>query len=55
MPVEIKELVLRATVEAPSASEEPGEGNGSTDEQREEIIAACVREVLRIIERARER
>ena len=56
MPIEIRELVIRARVNpgderpaarpAPAARETPG---------NEEMIQACVREVLRVLEDRRER
>jgi len=66
MPIEIRELVIRATVD-------PGESGGgggcgeatsprpdsaaSADESgpEESVVQACVREVLRILEEKRER
>ena len=56
MPVEIKELVIRAVVDL-------GRGRGPDDERRrpgrpgrrEAIVQACVRQVLRILEKKRER
>ncbi len=52
MPVEIKELVIRAVVDR-----EPGEGEGAAGapSERDAIVQACVREVLRILEKSRER
>ena len=53
MPVEIRELVIRATVGAPRTSET------TTSEPREreveEIVALCVEQVLEILRRERER
>ena len=54
MPVEIKELTIRATVvdtdatNLVSSREEPSE-------QKEEIITACVQQVLKILETRKER
>ncbi len=55
MPVEIKELIIRATITGDSEEgrPEPGDTVGSPD--REEIISACVDQVLKIIERSKER
>ena len=54
MPVEIKELIIRANIvdshSTPSESEI--EGNYG---QKHEIIAACVAQVLKILERQQER
>lgn len=54
MPVEIRELIIRATVvnNAAGSSGEVGEGSGGGDGA---TIAACVEQVLKILERRRER
>jgi hypothetical protein len=64
MPVEIKELVIRAVVHqdagpasgpgaaAPGAS---ATGDGVESEHREAIVAAAVKEVLRILRASKER
>ena len=53
MPVEIRELVIRATVSAPHAGETAG---GETpDQDREELVAMCVEQVLEILRREKER
>ncbi len=56
MPVEIKELVIRAVVDLDRGREmgDEGDGRGAPDE-RESIVQACVRQVLRILEKSRER
>ncbi len=56
MPVEIKELVIRAAVDSDRGREpdERGDGPGAASE-REAIVQECVRQVLRILEKARER
>ncbi len=56
MPVEIKELVIRAVVDL-DRSREPGDGGDgqSVPSARDEIVQACVRQVLRILEKSRER
>jgi hypothetical protein len=55
MPVEIRELVIRA-VTTPEAqdSEQPAQAQLS-DEEREAIIQECVRQVLRILQKKKER
>jgi hypothetical protein len=63
MPVEIKELVIRAVVhqEARQVNEhgaaEPGAsaGSGVEPEERDAIVAAAVKEVLRILRASKER
>jgi len=55
MPVEIKELVIRAVVEPPSGrGAQPSEVDTS-DSREQEIVQICVREVLRILRMAEER
>lgn len=49
MPVEIRELVIRAVV---GTDEDEPAGN---DHDLDAIVAECVREVLRVLERNRER
>lgn len=62
MPVEIKELVIRAVVHQEAArpgargAEPSGEGARAAEpEDREAIVAAAVREVLRILRSSKER
>jgi hypothetical protein len=63
MPVEIKELVIRAVVhqeagQADGHATEPGAsaaGSGVDPEEREAIVAAAVKEVLRILRASEER
>ncbi len=58
MPVEIKELVIRA-VALPSSSQGKGGSTADSDSgamaQNEATVEACVKEVLRILRRAKER
>ncbi len=53
MAIEIKELVIRATVQ----SDEKGgqQQNKKNDDEKEEIISECVEQVLRVLERSRDR
>jgi hypothetical protein len=59
MPVEIRELVLRAVIDpnlARGESDSVDEGGPSgAPEDREAIVRECVRQVLRILEKSRER
>ena len=55
MPVEIKELIIRAVAvggEEKSSSASPSQ---VTDTDKEAIVAACVRQILQILKRSRER
>jgi hypothetical protein len=64
MPVEIKELVIRAVVHQEAGQLDghgaamPGASAADTDaepEEREAIVAAAVKEVLRILRASKER
>jgi len=62
MPIEIKELVIRAVVDPTGGpahgqgAAEPGAATASAaPEDRDAIIAAAVKEVLRILRAAKER
>ena len=55
MPVEIKELVIRAVV-VTSAGQYPEHKEVEAPEgDRQALVEACVKEVLRILKRAEER
>lgn len=49
MPIEIKELVIRAIVDDDRSPSDPVDGT------RAELVEECVQEVLRILQRSRER
>ena len=53
MPVEIRELIIRTTVV--NNGGEPGDAGTASSGGDEAIIAACVEQVLQILERQRER
>ncbi|MBV8399619.1 MAG: hypothetical protein JOZ17_12885 [Acetobacteraceae bacterium] len=53
MPIEIRELIIRAVVD-PSLGSESGE-RPDMKLDREALIQACVDETLRILRRAKER
>ncbi|NEQ36045.1 MAG: hypothetical protein F6K40_07000 [Okeania sp. SIO3I5] len=55
MPVEIKELVIRANIVNNNNDENSESESEETTGQKQEIIAACVSQVLKILERQRER
>ena len=53
MPIEIRELVIRAVVEQPR---QPAWGGGELDdEQRAKLVQKCVDEIMRKLRRERER
>jgi hypothetical protein len=56
MPIEVRELVIRAVVEqtARAPSETPQPAARDADE-REALVQACVEQVLRILRREQER
>lgn len=53
MTVEIRELIIRATIA--SGTEVCGTPEAQETEERQAIIAACVDQVLKILERSGER
>ena len=60
MPVEIKELVVRAVVRQGGAEQErlvsgKDSGNRLGGEERDHLLADCVQEVLEILARSKER
>lgn len=57
MPIEIRELHIKATVGATGTKEEQGGTSGSSNEQmdRTKLIAECVEKVLQILRDKKER
>lgn len=55
MPVEIKELIIRAVAEPGGAGGEAEREAAEPDRERQAIVEACVKQVLRILKRSRER
>ncbi len=55
MPVEIRELIIRAIVPGSEGSVDAPPATTLTDEEREAIIEACVRQVLKILKNSQER
>ncbi len=53
MPIEIRELIIRAVVDPRPSSELPSAP--LTDTDRDALVQACVDETLRILRRERER
>ncbi|MDJ0515644.1 MAG: DUF5908 family protein [Trichodesmium sp. MO_231.B1] len=53
MPVEIKELIIRANIV--DSNETNSESQVENTGEKQEIIAACVAQVLKILERKQER
>lgn len=60
MTIEINQLIIRAVVTSGEASVAPSSGVSEPapalrEQDRSEIVAECVRDVLRALERAKER
>ena len=55
MPVEIKELIIRAVVTDDDGEEADMSLRISSEPDRAELVQECVRQVLKILERSRER
>lgn len=55
MPVEIRELVIRATVEPGSEKNESADKARSAAEANGTIVSECVEQVLEILRKERER
>lgn len=58
MPLEIRELVIRASIHDGDASENDSQGqlgNGTNGNNQADIIAACVEQVLAILKEQSER
>jgi hypothetical protein len=55
MPVEIRELIIRAVVTGGEEGAEAIPTTAITDEEREAIIEASVRQVLKILKKSQER
>jgi hypothetical protein len=55
MPVEIKELIIRATAESNRESAQGATGFPMSNEEKDAVIEACVRQVLRILKKSKER
>ncbi len=55
MPVEIRELVIRAVTTPDSQSSETSSQVQLSENEREMIIQECVRQVLKILKKEKER
>lgn len=54
MSVEVRELIVKVTVRAP-ARDDSRSNDQQVDDAREEIVAEAVEQVLRILDRRKER
>ena len=55
MPVEIRELVIRAVATKSADEAQEVAPAQAADDEREAIIQECVRQVLRILQKSKER
>jgi hypothetical protein len=55
MPVEIKELIIRAVAERDQESSRRTPVLSMTGEEKDALVSACVRQVLRILKKSKER
>lgn len=53
MPLEIKELVIRATIDSDAGGKT--ESSKKEEVDRDDVVAECVEQVMRILRRERER
>lgn len=55
MPVEIREMVVRAVVGEPQENAQPYEEPGKKELDRAALVEECVRQVLKALKKSRER
>lgn len=55
MPVEIKELIIRAVVDESDKREHDAPKTWTGSSEKEALLEDCVKQVLRILRRSRER
>jgi hypothetical protein len=55
MPIEIRELIIRAVVSEERGSVGESLEADTTVDDREAIIAACIKQVLKILQQSRDR
>ena len=55
MPVEIKELVIKAEFGSPRQEAPAARGSESAADAKDDLIQECVRQVLEILDRRQER
>lgn len=55
MPVEIKELIIRAIAEKDPDAERGAASSAAPSVDQEAVVRACVKQVLRIMKKSRER
>ncbi len=55
MPIEIRELVIKASVTEGSQGQNPSQGSNSDNQDLSDLITACVDQVLAILKEKSER
>ncbi len=55
MPIEIRELTIKAYVNETPQQPSPGSGGQTGSQDRDQIISACVEQVLQILKDKKER
>ncbi len=55
MPIEIKELHIKINVDEGAGNEKSGTSGANEKKSREAIIAACVEEIMEVLQKQKER
>lgn len=55
MPVEIREIIIRAVLNSPGNAGEADQHPDKRQDDKEMIVQACVNEVMRILKRSKKR
>jgi len=55
MPIEVRELVIRAVVEGSQSSQREGAAADEPGQARQQIVSDCVEQVLEILKNRQER
>ncbi len=55
MPLEIRELVIKATVDGQDGEQGAPQGGGADEEAKEQLVNLCVEKVLEILKEKAER
>ena len=55
MPVEIKELVIRAVVDTKPSDSNDETGTSFSTDDKVDVVESCVRQVLKILKKEKER
>jgi hypothetical protein len=55
MPIQIRELIIKAAIEDVDTGQDTGAGSGVRSADKEEIVADCVQQVMELLRRRSER